>query len=105
MNSMDEVIMVDEATVAVTRMDIIRDSLLDTVVILARDIIQRRDIQGAVTTTTVTEEEEAAINKMSINQMKSTVIDPHTSPIRVISIDIMANKDRTGSGTIASSIV
>lgn len=103
-NSMDEGIMVDEAMVAVVRMNIIPDSLLDTVVILARGIIRRRDIQGAVTTTTVTEEEAAAINKMNINRTRSTVIDPHMSPIRVIRTDIMANRDETGSDIITSSI-
>ena len=103
MNSMDEGIMVDEAMVAAKRMDIIRDSLLDTVVILARGILQRRDTLEAVATTTVTEEE--AIKKMSISQMRGTVIDPHMSPIRVIRTDIMANKDETGGGIIANSLV
>lgn len=97
MNSMGEGIMVDEATVVVMRMDIIRDSLLDIVAMLAQGIIQRRDMQGAAATTTVMEE-EVAINLTDINQMKGTV-----SPIRVMNTDIMASRGERGSGIIANS--
>ena len=83
-------------------MDITRDSLLGTVTMLARGISRRKDIQGVVATTTVT---EVAINTMNISQIKGTVIDPLTSPIRVIHTDIMANKGERRSGIIVNSCV